>query len=165
MAEVQRRLWQDPVHRAKMIAARQRSAEARRKNPRKYSRMGVPDGMRKAEAMEAWEQARIGADQYMRALEDQGIVGSTPVPCGDEIIIPDTDEEKAKLCLHELCVLALGPHSKRDRLRALRVLLAFTKTPPAARREVIITAEELLAQVKRDAVPTTQSPAATSPNL
>jgi SAM-dependent methyltransferase len=33
MSEAQRRLWQDPDHRAKMIAARQRTAAALHKNP------------------------------------------------------------------------------------------------------------------------------------
>jgi hypothetical protein len=142
MAEAQRRLWQDPEHRAKMIAARRRTAEARRKNPHKYSRIGVPDGMRKAEATEAWARARGDADRYMRTLETKGIVASTPVPYGGAI--PD----KAKLCLHELCAIALGPCSLRTRQRALRILLAYTKAPPAVRREIGITADGLLAMVQ-----------------
>jgi hypothetical protein len=125
LAEAQRRLWQDPEHRAKMKAARQRSADARRKDPIKYSRTGVPDGMRKADAMNAWEAARAQADTFITALETKGIVAATPVP--------ESDEEKAKACLHEVAVLALGPTGQRDMLRALRILLTYTNELPAVR--------------------------------
>ena len=71
-AKAQHRLWRDPEHRAKMIAAGARSADDRRKNPQRYSRKGVPDGMRKAEAMKAWAEARTKADGIMKILEDHG---------------------------------------------------------------------------------------------
>ncbi len=122
-----------------MSAARQRTAEARRRNPNKYSRVGVPDGMRKAEAMEAWAQARAGADDYIATLAAKGVVASTTVP--------DTDEAMATACLHELAKIALGPGSPRTRLLAARSLLAYTKVLPEVRREIGITAEGLLAQV------------------
>jgi hypothetical protein len=140
MAEAQRRLWQDPEYRAKMIAARQRTAADRRQNPHLYSRVGVPDGMRKAEAMKAWDAAHSAADEYISTLETQGIVASTPVP--------ESDEALAKIALHELCKIALGPGSARNKVHAGRILLAYTKTPPQVRREIGITAEVLLAQVQ-----------------
>src|SRR5260370_468821 len=49
-SEAQKKLGRDPEHRRKMIAARHRSTEDRRKDPLRYSRLGVPTGMRKAEA-------------------------------------------------------------------------------------------------------------------
>jgi hypothetical protein len=91
VAEAQRLLWQDPAHRAKMSAARRRTAEARRENPHLYSRIGVPDGMRKAEAMKAWDEAHSAANEYIATLETKGIVGITTVL--------DTDEGKAKAAL------------------------------------------------------------------
>jgi hypothetical protein len=153
MAEAQRRLWQDPDHRAKMLAARARSAEDRRLNPSHYSRLGVPDGMRKAEALEAWGEARKGADEYLSTLETQGLVANTTVP--------DSDDEKAKAALHELAKIALGPGRERERVQAGRILLAYTKALPEVRREIEITAESLLAQVQQltsDDTSTTTNP-------
>jgi hypothetical protein len=144
MAEAQRRLWSDPAHRAKMIAARQRTADERRKNPHLYSRIGIPDGMRKPEAMKAWDQAHSAADEYIGTLETKGIVASSPVP--------ESDEALAKIALHELCKMALGPCSARHKVRAYRILLAYTKTPPQVRREIGLTAEGLLAQVQQMAM-------------
>jgi hypothetical protein len=146
MAEAQRRLWSDPTHRARMIAARRRSADERRNNPHLYSRVGIPDGMRKAEALKAWDEAGRGAAAFLVSLETQGIVG-----CDEAISsssVPETDEGKAKLALYELAKIALGPYSGRVRIQAARYLLAYTKALPAVRREIGITAEDLLALVQ-----------------
>jgi hypothetical protein len=86
-SEALKKLWATPEYREKMVAARQRSAEDRRNSPQKYSRLGVPNGMRKAEAMKAWETARTLADTIMSGFEAQGIVPG--------VVIPDSDEEKA----------------------------------------------------------------------
>src|SRR5689334_5510845 len=61
LSEAQLRLWADPEHRAKMVEARQHSAAERRKDVAKFTRLGVPDGMRKAEAVKLWDAARVGA--------------------------------------------------------------------------------------------------------
>jgi hypothetical protein len=123
-----------------MSAARRRTAAARRENPHLYSRIGVPDGMRKPEAMKAWDEARGAADEYISTLETKGIVGITTVL--------DTDEGKAKAALHELAKIALGPGSPRNKAHACRILLTYTKTPPEVRREIGLTAEGLLAMVQ-----------------
>jgi hypothetical protein len=125
---VHKRLWLDPEHRARMIAARARSAEDRRANPAHYSRIGVPDGMRQAEAMKAWAVAREHANEIMRGLEAAGVV--------PKVVIPDSDEDKAKAALHEACVLALGPTDRRTKLAAARTVLAYTKCLPAQRLEL-----------------------------
>lgn len=143
LAEAQRRLWADPEHRAKMKAARQRSVAVRRTDPTKYTRLGVPDGMRRAEAQKLWDAARAQASKYIAALETKGIIATTPVP--------DSDEEMAKAALHECAVLALGPGSARGRLRALRLLLAYTKELPTALRKTSIIADDLLEAAARDA--------------
>jgi hypothetical protein len=115
-------LWAKPEYREKMIGARQCSAEDRRANPQKYSRRGVPNGMRKPEAMKAWDTARALAGTIMTGFEAQGIVPAKP--------IPDSDEEKAKLALHEACVLALAPGNMRTKLSAAATVLRYTKAPP-----------------------------------
>jgi hypothetical protein len=129
-AEIQRQLWQDGQHRAKMIAARRRSAEARRQNPERYSRLGVPNGMHRAEAQALWTEAQSQADSAIKGLEAQGIVSA--------VVVPDSDEAKAKAALHGACVLALGPGNARDKLQALNVVLTFTK--PRAGRHAIAAA-------------------------
>src|SRR5258708_8950366 len=86
---------------AHKLEARARTAEDRRRNPAKYSRLGVPDGMRKAEADKLWALAKAQADEFMSSLEANGIVAS--------VVVPDSDEAKAKAALHGAVVIALGP--------------------------------------------------------
>jgi hypothetical protein len=57
-----------------MSAARRRSAEDRRKDPVKYSRLGIPTGYTKATAALAWADAEAKADEAMKGLEAAGIV-------------------------------------------------------------------------------------------
>ena len=120
-----------------MIAARQRSAEDRRRNPMKYSRLGVPTGMRKAEAMALWDIAGKTADSIVRALEANGVL--------PEAVIPDSDDALAKACLRESAVIAFGPgRDQRTRLMALYALLKYTKGRPTRRLDYNLTAEEWL---------------------
>jgi hypothetical protein len=117
----QRALWADPEHRAKMCAAgfKPVDAEDHRANPTTYSRLGIPNGMRRAEADAAWGAAAALADNAMAGLEAQGLV------TGDAL--PNSDEGLAKAALHEVALLALGPTNKRTKMQALNILLAFTK--------------------------------------
>ena len=136
-SEAQKKLWRDPGHRRKMIAARHRSTEDRRKDPLKYSRLGVPTGMRKAEAMALWDTAGKTADSIVRALEANGVL--------PEAVIPDSDDALAKACLRESAVIAFGPgRDQRTKLMALYALLKYTKGRPARRLDYTLTAEEWL---------------------
>jgi hypothetical protein len=129
-----------------MVAARQRSTEDRRKNPQKYSRLGVPNGMRKAEAMKARDTARSLADTIMAGFEAQGIVPA--------MVIPDSDEEKAKLALREACIIALAPGNLRTKLSAAATVLRFTKAPPVQRNATPNSAQEWLRIAAEAAVTT-----------
>jgi hypothetical protein len=131
-SQSQKRLWQDPEYRSKMIAARQRSAEDRRRNPHKYSRLGIPNGWTKEQAMDALNQANELADNLIKKFEQQGIVSE------DGQIIPDSDEEIAKACLREAVILALAPGDKRTRLMALNTVLKYTKAQPTQRHEATL---------------------------
>jgi hypothetical protein len=99
-AEAQKQLWQDPEYHHKIIAARHRSAEDRRNDPHHYSRLGIPNGWRKEDAMEALTQAHDlkVADTMIKDFEQQGIL--------PEIVIPDSDKEIAKSALREACLLS-----------------------------------------------------------
>src|SRR5258708_37691833 len=60
--------WADPAYRAKQIAGRQRTALDRARHPEKYSRVGVPNGMRKAEAQALGDRASTLADAAREPL-------------------------------------------------------------------------------------------------
>jgi hypothetical protein len=136
VSEAQKKLWQNPEHRAKMVAARRKLIPLWKAYPERFSRRGVPNGMRKPEAMKLWSEANRLADLAMRGFEAQGIVPKVPMPTS----IPDTDEEIAKLCLREACVIALGPgNDKRTKLQALGIVLKYTRPKPAQRQSVTVT--------------------------
>jgi hypothetical protein len=117
--------WTDPAFRAKQIEGRQRTVIARARHPEKYSRVWIPNGMRKAEAQALWDKASALADAAMKRLEDQGAV--------ERVVVPDTDDDIAKKALHEAFKLALGPGNAKDRLAAARLVLTYTKPrPPSA---------------------------------
>jgi hypothetical protein len=122
-----------------MIAARHRSTEDRRKDPLKYSRLGVPTGMRRAEAMKLWDTAGKIADTIIGALEADGVLA--------EAVLPDSDDAVAKACLRELAVIAFGPgKDQRTKLMALYALLKYTKGRPTGglNHNYALTAEEWL---------------------
>jgi hypothetical protein len=127
----QRALWADPEHRAKMCAAgfKPVDAEDHHANPTKYSRLSIPNGMRRAEAEAAWDEASKRADMAVRGLEVSGVVPTD--------VITGTDEELAKAALHAAAVIALGPMSdKRTKLHALKIVLDYTKAKPEERRAI-----------------------------
>jgi hypothetical protein len=70
--DTMRRLWQDPEFRAKMAARDKRCSEARKRDPLKYTRIGVPDGLTKAKAKPLWDRAYALADQFIQILKDTG---------------------------------------------------------------------------------------------
>jgi hypothetical protein len=135
--------WADPAYRAKQIAGRQRTACDRGRHPEKYSRVGIPNGMRKAEAQALWDKASTLADAAMERLAEQGVV--------ERVTVPDTDDDIAKKALHEAFTLAFGPGNVRDRLAAARLVLTYTKPrpPTVAETQDLLTAngdtERLLA--------------------
>ena len=78
--------------------------------------------MRKATAAKAWAKARTKADAFMTTLEAHGIVAA--------VVVPDSDEAKAKACLREAAVMALGPTDKRTKNMAINTVLTYTKGKP-----------------------------------
>jgi hypothetical protein len=134
-AEMKRR-WQTPEYQAKQAAGRERRAEDQRRRPEHYSRLGVPNGWRRPEAIEAWKEASAIADIALKGFE---AIGAVP-----EVVIPDSDDKLSKLALRELCKIAFGPADKRTRIAAGRLILMYTKPVPAQHLEVRSTAEDWL---------------------
>jgi hypothetical protein len=119
---------------AKQAEGRKRLTLDRARHPEKYSRAGVPNGMRRAEAQALWDQASTLADIAMKWLEQQGVV--------ERVVVPDTDDAIAKDCLREAFKMTLGPGNVTQRLAAARIVLAYTKPRPAG---VVETREMLTA--------------------
>jgi hypothetical protein len=131
-SEAQKKLWQNPDHRAKMVAARRKLIPLWKAHPERFSRRGVPNGWTKAEAMKDWAEANRLADLAIKGFEAAGVV--------PKVVIPDSDDEIAKLCLREACVMALGPSGDlRTKIGALGIVLKYTKPKPAQRQSVTAT--------------------------
>lgn len=124
-------LIRSPEHQAKVRADR-------KANPEKYKRTGVPDGMTRKQALPLWAKARSQANEWMKMLEDEGHFDR------DDVIVPDSDAEKAKACLKEACVLALGPIDNRTKLMALNTVLTYTKEKPVTKTENKVSSEDWL---------------------
>lgn len=114
-----------------MIAARHRSAEVRRNDPRHYSRPGMPCG---------WRPSSRTSRHVIKDFAQQGIIPETT--------IPDSGEEIAKAALCEACVLALAPGDKRTRLMAINTVLKFTKALPVQRHATTLTTSERMVDAR-----------------
>jgi hypothetical protein len=124
-------LVRSPEHQAKVRADR-------KANPEKYKRTGVPDGMTRKQALPLWAKARSQANEWIKMLEDEGSLER------DDVLVPDSDAEKAKACLKEACVMALGPIDNRTKLMALNTVLTYTKEKPVTKTESKISSEDWL---------------------
>ena len=96
--------WQDPEYRAKMAERDSRREELRKADPERFSRLGVPNGMRKDEAKRLWAVAETQADKSIQTLKAAGVLPETAAAT-----IPDTEAGMAEAVLREAFKLALGP--------------------------------------------------------
>jgi hypothetical protein len=71
-SEARKRLWQDPEYLAKMAARSIKWKEDQKRNPMKYSRLGVPDGMTRKMVQPMWNRAYELADKFIQVLKDTG---------------------------------------------------------------------------------------------
>lgn len=135
MAERNRIMNADPAHKAKV---RDALKKARELNPDKFKRTGIPNGMRRYDADEAWFQAKAQARHFIRMLENNGDVRI------DRVIVPDSDEAMAKAALKATAEIALGPTPTREKLTALSTLLAYTKQKPVTKIDTNLSANDWL---------------------
>ena len=129
-SERMKKVWRD--NREVMLAA-----AAKRRG--KGGRAGVPDGMRKPEAMAKWAEARSSAKETVQTMVEKQII---------------SDDEKANEALETAITVMRGPSThQKEKLSAARLVLDFTRAKPAQKSEVSITkAEDWLALVTADAV-------------
>jgi hypothetical protein len=135
-AEARRRCWQDPEKRERMLKGI-REANAKRKAEGRYSRFGIPDGMRKWESDIEWNFARMYAKEVTKIMVDNGTIEDPKV------------EEAFKAAVEVLH----SPMTQTIKLQAARLILDFCKAKPVQKSEVTVaTAEDWLKQVTADAI-------------
>ena len=69
-------------------------------------------------------------------MSDEGII--TPL----NLVMPDTDEDRATAALREATIMALGPTDKQTKLAAIRTVLEYTKSKPTSKSEVKLSSSE-----------------------
>lgn len=139
-------IWASPEGREIMMAGTRKGmairAADRKLNPDKYSRAGIPHGYTRKTVAPLWAKARKQADRFIQMITDEGLFPA--------VIVPDSDDEKGKLALHEACVLALGPGEKQAKLAALRTVLEYTRSKPESKSKVTVqTSEDWLAEIAK----------------
>jgi hypothetical protein len=165
-SEALKKKWEDPEYRAKETER----LRAMARNPNRRSRVGIPDGMRSAEAEKLWEQAREKAAYIMDRLEKEGVIsfktfteieGCSPLVdketarAYDAMIRaggPYTDEEMAKSALRQTLAIVFSPLTNEQlRTAAFRTVLEWTRARPVTRTQLTInSAEEWLREVVSD---------------
>lgn len=139
--------WQDPERVARWRDKHDRHMAARRADPLKaWSRMGVPDGMNREEAEAMWAHAKATAKRAMDGLRHHGYVAA--------------DENPHAIAALETAVAVMySGHSTRERLKAARTVLMFTKGKPARQRGLTIKdATDWLDQIAAATEPTGAPP-------
>lgn len=114
------------------------------KKAQAVGRMGVPDGMKKADTIPLWERAREQARKFITIMEDAGEL--------PKVVIPGSEEEMAKRALQEAYTLAVSPlSSAQNKTAAIRVVLEYTKAKPESKSKLTLDkSEEWLAALAAD---------------
>jgi hypothetical protein len=134
-AQALRKKWQDPEYRATQTQINREVLPIGRR-----SRVGVPNGMTRAQAEPLWQQARVQADLALAAFVQQGLITFDP---------NIEEQELARLVLREALVIALSPlRDIQTKAAALRLVLEWTLPKPANRsKQKLQNAEAWLVEV------------------
>lgn len=142
-SEAQKKKWQNPEWREKMLKVLKEVGERRRGKITSF-RTGVPSGMRRAEAEVEWYFARMYAKEVIRIMKAEGILSPN-------------EDEKAEQALTAAIEVLQSPMSQSVKLQAARLILDFTKAKPAAKSEITVQkAEDWLAAVTQDHIAKTE---------
>ena len=145
-------LWATPEFREKMKRRDQARIAAAKHDPSRFSRYGVPDGMRRADAEHLWARARELADTFIGALKQNGEIpdeehASVPTQNGS-IRVPVTYDGMAEAALREAFVLAVGPSTPQVKSMAINTVLRFTKAKPESKAKLRLgRAEDFLKEI------------------
>lgn len=127
--------WTDPQFRESMRVKMAPVFEYRKAHPEKFSRRGVPDGMRKPEADALWAVARDKAKRVIKVMEGQGHLPA--------VVIPGSDDEKAKVVIEEMMAIVLSPLTHQPtKIAAGRTVLEWTRSKPVQKTALAISSAE-----------------------
>jgi hypothetical protein len=132
-------LWATPEFRERMKQRDKNRIEAAKSNPAAFSRLGIPDGMKRAEAMRLWTQADALADKFIVALKKTGEIPENPdTVLYNGLLLPATDDGLAEVALRQAFVLAVGPTSPQVKAKALNIVLTYTRAKPANKSKLLL---------------------------
>ena len=109
-------------------------------DPWRTANWGVPKnkGLSKKDVIPQWRAAHKLADKYLdymkqtdqapSDMKDVTVVERPNIIPHTEMVIPDSDEEKAVVMLREAFMLAIGPTALPEKLKAINTVLMYTKT-------------------------------------
>ncbi len=143
-SKVWKKKWADPETRENWLARRKFLRELRGQSYKKPSRLGVPDGMRKDEAMALWEKAKAEARRFIEIMEEKDLV--------EKVVVPGSEEEMAKKTLEEAYVYAVSPLTDaKTKAAYMRIVLDFTKSKPESKQKLSLeNSAEWLAALAQD---------------
>jgi hypothetical protein len=154
--------WADPKFREKMNERNAKVQKQLREDPWAMKTWGVPLGIGgKKNAIPLWRDAHKLADRYLDYMKktdqapsnmDVKVVERKNIIPHTEMVVPDSDEEKAAVMLREAFLLAVGPTAIPEKLKAINTVLAYTKTKPEAQHKLRVEKAEdfldLIAEVR-----------------
>ena len=154
--------WRDPEYRARMKERDAQLNEARRADPWAYKTWGVPLGIGgKKAAIPLWRAAHKLADKYLDYMKktdqapsdmDVTVVERPNIIPHTEMVVPESDEEKAIIALREAFLLAVGPTAIPEKIKAINTVLTYTKPKPESSTKLRVEKAEdfldLIAEVR-----------------
>jgi hypothetical protein len=153
--------WSDPDYRARMKERDARTKQMRKDDPWAIKPWGIPHGVGKKKAIPLWRAAHKLADKYLDYMKktdqapsdmDVKVIDRPNVMPHTEMVVPDSDEEKAVIALREAFLIAVGPTALPEKIKAINTVLAYTKTKPEAQHKLRVEKAEdfldLIAEVR-----------------
>jgi exonuclease VII small subunit len=141
LSSILKALWADPEWRAKTEEknriAQRKKVERAKITGKRWTRYGVPDGMRKEQAQKLWKKANKSAQKTMTELKESGAL---------EDLDPRSEE-----ALEAAIAVMRSPSNQKTKLDAARLVLDFTKSKPVSKKELTLNkAEQWLKQIAND---------------
>lgn len=165
-------LWETPEHREKMAKVVAARLQRIKDDPWAMRPWGLPCNRKgkktkaeakaaKAKAHTQWRAAHQLADKYLDYMKktdqapstmDVKVVDERGVMPHTEMVIPETDEEMAVIALREAFLLAVGPTALPEKLKAISIVISYTKPKPESSTKLRVEKAEdfldLIAEVR-----------------
>jgi hypothetical protein len=164
--------WATPEHRARMKERDAKTKQMRKDDPWAFKSWGVPQNKSgkktpaekkaaKEKAITQWRAAHKLADKYLDYMKrtdqapsdmDVTVVERPNIIPHTQMVVPDSDEEKAAIALREAFLLAIGPTALPEKLKALSLVMTYTKPKPESSTKLRVEKAEdfldLIAEVR-----------------